>query len=47
VTLDGTDVFRGVALTMAVDGTNDKPPAFTAIGDRTQLTLWGSHTTVE
>ena len=47
VTLDGTDVFRGVALTMAVDGTNDKTPAFTAIGDRTQLTLWGSRTTVE
>ena len=46
-TLDGTDVFRGVALTMAVDGTNDKTPAFTAIGDRTQLTLWGSRTTVE
>jgi hypothetical protein len=32
---------------MAVDGTNDKTPAFTAIGDRTQLTLWGSRTTVE
>ena len=42
VTIDGIDVFRGVALTMAIDGTNDKTAAFTAIGDRTQLTLWGS-----
>ena len=42
ITLDGVDTFRGVALTMAIDGTNDKTAAFTAIGDATQLTLWGS-----
>ena len=44
ITLDGpdADVYRGVALTMAIDGTNDKTTVFTALGDRTQLTLWGS-----
>ncbi len=44
LTLDGpdADVYRGVALTMAIDGTNDKTTVFTALGDRTQLTLWGS-----
>ena len=42
ITIDGEDVFRGVALVMAIDGTNDKTAAFTAIGDDSQLALWGS-----
>lgn len=41
ITLDGHDTFRGVALIQAIDGTNAKTPVFTALGDRTQLTLWG------
>ena len=36
------DVYRGVALVMAVDGTNEKTPVFTALGDKTQVTIWGS-----
>ena len=42
IAIDGVDTFRGVALTVAVDETNDKTPGFTAIGDKTQLTLWGA-----
>ncbi len=42
VTLDGVDTFKGVAYISAIDGTDDKTPVFTALGDRTQLTLWGS-----
>lgn len=41
ITLDGSDTFRGVALIQAIDGTNAKTTVFTAIGDRSQLTLWG------
>ena len=45
IAIDGVDTFRGVALTVAVDETNDKTPGFTAIGDKTQLTLWGARDT--
>lgn len=38
----GGDTYNGVALVMAVDGTNDKTVAFTALGDRSQLTIWGA-----
>lgn len=41
ITLDGHDTYRGVALVQAIDGTNVKTTVFTALGDRTQLTLWG------
>lgn len=36
------DTYRGVALIQAIDGTNTKTPVFTALGDRSQLTIWGS-----
>ncbi|MCR5414176.1 MAG: glycoside hydrolase family 43 protein [Kiritimatiellae bacterium] len=42
VTLDGEDSFSGVALIMAIDETDLKTPVFTALGDKTQLALWGS-----
>ena len=42
ITLDGDDTYRGVALIQAVDGTDNKTPVSTALGDDNQLTLWGA-----
>lgn len=42
ISFDGGDTYRGVAFIQAVDGTNNKTPVFTALGDDTQLTLWGA-----
>ena len=36
------DTYHGVALTQAIDGTNSKTLVFTALGDTSQLTIWGS-----
>lgn len=39
---EGGDTFRGVALIQAIDSTNTKTPVFTALGDNTQIAIWGA-----
>lgn len=36
------DVYKGVALTMKVENTSVETKVFTAIGEKTQVTIWGS-----
>ena len=45
--LDGpdADTYRGIALIQAIDSTNAKTTVITALGDRTQLSLWASRST--